>query len=53
MLAVFPSRLLRVVCISDSHNDNASSSIPDGDILIHAGDMTDTGTVAELQSAFD
>ena len=52
MLTVFPSRLLRAVCVSDSHNDNASPSIPDGDIPIHAGDMTDTGTMAELQSAF-
>lgn len=50
---VFPSQTLRIVCISDTHNDDASASIPAGDILIHAGDMSDTGTMAELQSAFN
>ncbi|KAF2644758.1 metallophosphoesterase domain-containing protein 2 [Massarina eburnea CBS 473.64] len=40
----------RVVCISDTHNhfpDN--DSIPAGDILIHAGDMTDSGSIDEIQ----
>eukprot|EP00164_Ancoracysta_twista_P002234 GFYU01002952.1.p1 GENE.GFYU01002952.1~~GFYU01002952.1.p1 ORF type:complete len:240 (+),score=43.77 GFYU01002952.1:70-789(+) len=30
----------RVVCISDTHNLHRQMEIPDGDILIHAGDFT-------------
>ena len=44
---------VRIVCISDTHNDDCSASLPDGDILIHAGDMTDDGTMEELQKAYD
>ncbi|EON65333.1 hypothetical protein W97_04571 [Coniosporium apollinis CBS 100218] len=39
---------IRIVCISDTHT--LTQPIPDGDILIHAGDLTNAGTVAELQS---
>ncbi|KAJ5067221.1 metallophosphoesterase [Anaeramoeba ignava] len=40
---------LRVVCISDTHNDHDNISfIPDGDVLIHVGDITDTGTEFEI-----
>eukprot|EP00930_Biecheleria_cincta_P002236 TRINITY_DN103262_c0_g1_i1.p1 TRINITY_DN103262_c0_g1~~TRINITY_DN103262_c0_g1_i1.p1 ORF type:complete len:232 (+),score=38.44 TRINITY_DN103262_c0_g1_i1:102-797(+) len=31
---------LRVVCISDTHSFHRKLEIPDGDILIHAGDFT-------------
>ncbi|KAG8709104.1 hypothetical protein FRC08_018538 [Ceratobasidium sp. 394] len=41
------SDLIRVVCISDTHN--AQPPIPDGDILIHAGDLTGSGTADELR----
>ena len=30
---------LRVVCISDTHGQHAKLSVPDGDVLIHAGDF--------------
>lgn len=40
---------IRVVCISDTHT-NTYSDIPSGDILIHAGDLTNTGNISELQS---
>ncbi|KAK0644455.1 Metallo-dependent phosphatase-like protein [Cercophora newfieldiana] len=36
---------ISVVCISDTHTD--------GDILIHAGDLTDCGTFSEVQAALD
>jgi hypothetical protein len=39
---------IRVVCISDTHNKKAD--IPDGDLLIHAGDLTNNGTLAEIQA---
>lgn len=38
---------IRVVCISDSHTQ--TRDIPGGDLLIHAGDLCNTGSVAELQ----
>lgn len=38
-----------IVCISDTHN--AQFNIPDGDILIHAGDLTQSGSFQELQAA--
>lgn len=40
-----------IVCISDTHN--AQISVPDGDVLIHAGDLTQSGTFQELQDALD
>ena len=43
---------IRIVCISDTHNDDCSADLPDGDILIHAGDMTDDGTMEELEKAY-
>lgn len=41
---------MRLVCISDTHNHQIE--IPPGDILIHAGDATNTGTIDELQDFF-
>lgn len=43
---------IRIVCLSDTHNDHASADpLPHGDILIHAGDLTQSGTKRELFSA--
>ncbi|KAK8073244.1 hypothetical protein PG994_004143 [Apiospora phragmitis] len=39
-----------VVCISDTHNNN-QIPLPDADVLIHAGDLTQSGSLAELQAA--
>lgn len=39
----------RIVCLSDTHNANAQIDVPDGDILVHAGDATITGTVEEIR----
>lgn len=41
-------REMRIVCISDTHNCNEQIKVPDGDILIHAGDATITGRVDEI-----
>ncbi|MGH9948517.1 MAG: metallophosphatase domain-containing protein [Pyrinomonadaceae bacterium] len=40
---------MRIVCISDTHNCNSQIVVPDGDILIHSGDATITGTVEEIK----
>ena len=48
------SRIVRIVCTSDTHNDvPPHGSIPNGDIFVHAGDMTDYGSYDELKTAFD
>lgn len=40
-----------VVCISDTHN--SQPDLPNGDILIHAGDLTQSGSLKEIQAAVD
>lgn len=42
---------IRVVCISDTHSH--TPSVPPGDLLIHAGDLTDDGTQKSIQAALD
>ncbi|KAF2437968.1 Metallo-dependent phosphatase [Karstenula rhodostoma CBS 690.94] len=39
---------LRIICLSDTHNTTPPS--PPGDILLHAGDLTQNGTFAEIQA---
>ncbi|CAG9937413.1 unnamed protein product [Clonostachys rosea f. rosea IK726] len=41
------SNAVSVVCISDTHN--YQPELPDGDILIHAGDLSQSGTFEEVQ----
>ncbi|EPS39095.1 hypothetical protein H072_7103 [Dactylellina haptotyla CBS 200.50] len=43
---------IKVVCLSDTHNHRISD-VPAGDILIHAGDLTNRGTIEELQQAIE
>jgi Icc-related predicted phosphoesterase len=38
----------RIVLLSDTHNCNEQISVPDADILIHAGDATNRGQVDEI-----
>ncbi len=44
---------MRIVCISDTHNCNTQIDVPDGDLLIHSGDATITGTVEEIVLFYD
>ncbi|RPA85991.1 Metallo-dependent phosphatase [Ascobolus immersus RN42] len=37
---------IRIVCISDTHN--TTPLLPTGDVLLHAGDITQSGTLPEL-----
>lgn len=39
---------MRIVLISDTHNQLHKVAVPDGDLLIHAGDCTDRGGPREL-----
>ena len=43
----------RVVCISDTHNRFRELTIPNGDIMIHAGDITRRGYLFELKDFND
>lgn len=40
---------IRTVCVADTHSREVT--VPPGDLLIHAGDLTRSGQVAELQAA--
>jgi len=39
---------VRIVAIADTHGFHRQLAIPDGDILIHAGDLTDMGEIEQL-----
>lgn len=44
-------RKTRFVCVSDTHNavPGGAFKLPRGDVLLHAGDMTNQGSYSELQ----
>lgn len=42
---------LRIVCIADTHNTRPE--LPEGDVLIHAGDLTENGSFCEIQSQLE
>lgn len=42
--------MARLVLVSDTHGRVPTSAIPDGDVLIHAGDYSMSGTIAETAS---
>lgn len=49
-----PPNCVRFVCISDTHNQVVSGSrVPDGDVLIHAGDFTLEGYGSEVEEFVD
>ncbi|KKU85756.1 MAG: hypothetical protein UY14_C0014G0001 [Parcubacteria group bacterium GW2011_GWA1_47_9] len=39
---------LRVVAISDTHEMHRQVVVPDGDVLVHAGDFTMSGTLPAI-----
>lgn len=46
----------RFVCVSDTHGHTpgeAGFRLPIGDVLIHAGDLTNQGSKSELQKTMD
>ena len=40
---------VRIVCISDTHTLHRQVTVPDGDVLIHAGDICNHGTRGEVK----
>ena len=43
----------RIICISDTHNCNERIEVPDGEILIHAGDATTVGAEEQIRRFSD
>jgi predicted phosphodiesterase len=43
---------MRIVCLSDTHDLHRELAVPDGDLLLHAGDATMKGTPWQIE-AFD
>jgi Icc-related predicted phosphoesterase len=48
-----PPHRIRVVCISDTHELHRELSLPDGDLLIHAGDFTFFNSIAKIRDFND
>ena len=46
------STQIRIVCIADTHT-HQPTLLPHGDVLVHAGDLTNDGTVADIQDQID
>jgi len=40
---------IRIVCISDTHTLHGRLQIPEGDVLVHAGDLSSRGRKSEIQ----
>lgn len=45
------TRKTRIVCISDTHCQ--TPKLPKGDVLIHAGDLTNQGSYTELKKTVE
>src|SRR5689334_6753193 len=43
---------MRLVCLSDTHDLHERIDVPDGDVLVHAGDFTMSGREERIR-AFD
>jgi Icc-related predicted phosphoesterase len=44
---------MRLVVLSDTHSQHDEIDVPEGDVLIHAGDMSSGGTLDELRQFND
>lgn len=41
---------MKFVCLSDTHNLHNQLEVPDGDVLLHAGDFTNYGNKRDIQN---
>ncbi len=44
---------MRIVCLSDTHGAHSEITVPDGDLLLHAGDLSRRGKEAEITAFND
>src|SRR5262245_50492496 len=47
------SSFMRIVCVSDTHGRHHLTEVPDGDILIHGGDLTRHGKLEDVEEFND
>lgn len=40
---------MRIVCVSDTHGQHDRTTLPPGDVLVHAGDLTEGGTLEDVE----
>jgi Icc-related predicted phosphoesterase len=40
---------MRIVCVSDTHGRHRFTEVPDGDILVHGGDLTLRGSLEDVE----
>lgn len=45
-----PIRHMRIVCLSDTHGLHDQVKVPDGDLLLHAGDFSSRGEVHQVRA---
>ena len=43
--------MIKIVCISDTHGNHQGLVLPEGDLLIHAGDLTGRGSLSAIQNS--
>jgi Icc-related predicted phosphoesterase len=46
---IHEDQLMKCIAVSDTHGKHADLQIPDGDVLIHAGDILRCGLIEELE----
>lgn len=44
---------LKIVAISDTHGQHRSLKLPNGDVIIHAGDVSRSGRPEQIQDFLD
>jgi hypothetical protein len=42
---------VKLVAVADTHGEHCRLTIPDGDVFLHAGDLTERGTLEQLADA--
>lgn len=40
---------MRIVCASDTHGRHRFTEVPDGDVLVHGGDLTAHGALDDVE----
>lgn len=41
---------MRFVCLADTHNQHSKLKLPEGDVLVHAGDFCKVGIMSEVEA---
>ena len=44
---------MKIVCLSDTHQHGRDLKVPDGDVLVHCGDLTYGGSMREVEYELD